>query len=95
MTTIHNLWKEILRISTVMKPSLKLTFSHLNMDGWKTSFLFEMAKPGRCELLLSGSVTMHSKVPPFSSYVSQPEFPTTAVLSSDGQFVLCVGSFLK
>ena len=37
-------------------PSLKLTFSHLKMDGWKTTFLL-MRHIFRCKLLVLGRVT--------------------------------------
>ena len=39
-----------------MIPSLKLTFSHLKMDGWNISFRFGTRPIFRSELLVSGSV---------------------------------------
>ena len=39
-------------------PCLKLTFSNLKMDGWKTSLLLGWPI-FRCELLVSGSVPLH------------------------------------
>ena len=37
--------------------------SHLQMDGWETiKFPFGMAQPGRCELLVSGRVSLFTKL---------------------------------
>ena len=52
----ETLWDPILQVGyTIGIPSLKLTFSHLKMDGWKTTFLLEWPI-FRGELLVSGRV---------------------------------------
>ena len=41
-------------------PSLKLTFSHLKMDGWNLEYQFPFGMAYlRCELLVSGRVDLH------------------------------------
>ena len=61
MGSLRGLKERMSMMSKVIEvPSLKLTFSHLKMDGWKTSFLMLLLgiRPiFRGELLVLGSVS--------------------------------------